>query len=81
MHIKGEGDIVRCFCCDIGLAEWEEEDIAWEEHAKHSPGCPFLKEIKGEEYINTVQREWTKVSSSLTSYRRTFNWKQWELLI
>ena len=81
VHIAGEGDIVRCFCCDIGLAEWEEEDIAWEEHAKHSPGCPFLKEIKGEEYINTVQREWTKVSIILTSSGRTFNLKKMIVIV
>ncbi|CAG2184551.1 BIRC2_3 [Mytilus edulis] len=29
-------DIVRCFCCDLGLSEWDENDSPWTEHARHS---------------------------------------------
>ena len=61
-YIVGNSDIVRCFCCDIGLAEWDPEDDPWEEHARHSPNCKFLKEKKGEPYINSVQAEWRKAS-------------------
>jgi hypothetical protein len=35
---QGEQDIVRCFCCDLGLAEWDAKDDAWREHARHNPG-------------------------------------------
>ncbi|KAK3091684.1 hypothetical protein FSP39_021852 [Pinctada imbricata] len=57
----GNSDIVRCFCCDIGLAEWDPGDDPWEEHARHSPNCKYLKEKKGESYINKIQAEWRKI--------------------
>ncbi|KAK3097987.1 hypothetical protein FSP39_015077 [Pinctada imbricata] len=59
----GESDIVRCFCCDMGLAEWMEEDVPWEEHAKHSPRCPYLIEEMGEEFISRVQAQWSRIYS------------------
>jgi hypothetical protein len=57
----GQQDIVRCFTCDIGLAEWDETDDPWSEHARHSPHCKYLKKMKGEDFINRVQQEWRKV--------------------
>ncbi|XP_033740295.1 uncharacterized protein LOC117327437 [Pecten maximus] len=59
----GDDDIVRCFNCDIGLAEWDREDDPWIEHARHIPECSFLKEKKGEEYIGDVQKQWSKIYS------------------
>ncbi|MDP0590368.1 MAG: baculoviral IAP repeat-containing protein [Candidatus Endonucleobacter bathymodioli] len=59
----GGRDIVRCFCCDLGLAEWDEKDNAWQEHARHSKYCWFLKREKGAEYIAAEQEEWMKVYS------------------
>ena len=57
----GQQDIVRCFSCDIGLAEWDETDEPWSEHARHSPHCKYLKKFKGQDFINRVQQEWRKV--------------------
>lgn len=57
----GQQDIVRCFSCDIGLAEWDETDNPWSEHARHSPHCKYLKKKKGQDFINCVQQEWRKV--------------------
>jgi hypothetical protein len=51
---QGEQDIVRCFCCDLGLAEWDAKDNAWREHARHNPKCWFLKSQKGESYIKAA---------------------------
>ena len=56
-----DGDIVRCFCCDLGLSEWDEHDDAWSEHARHSPNCWYLKRIKGQKFIDEVQMKWKKV--------------------
>ncbi|XP_052088202.1 baculoviral IAP repeat-containing protein 7-A-like [Mytilus californianus] len=57
----GEGDIVRCFCCDLGLAEWDESDDPWTEHARHSPKCWFLLHEKGKDFIEKIQSEWRKI--------------------
>lgn len=58
---QGEADIVRCFCCDLGLAEWDAQDDPWVEHARHNSRCLFLKREKGEDYVNDVQLRWKKV--------------------
>ena len=39
-------DRVRCFWCNIILKDWEPTDIAWNEHIKWSPNCPFIKLCK-----------------------------------
>ncbi|VDI28245.1 baculoviral IAP repeat-containing protein 7/8 [Mytilus galloprovincialis] len=57
----GEADIVRCFCCDLGLAEWDAQDDPWVEHARHNSRCLFLKREKGEDYVNDVQLRWKKI--------------------
>lgn len=63
IRILGDNDIVRCFCCDLGLAEWDPKDNPWTEHARHNPKCHFLKNKKGDEYIESIQQDWRKVSS------------------
>ncbi|XP_052088207.1 baculoviral IAP repeat-containing protein 3-like isoform X2 [Mytilus californianus] len=57
----GEADIVRCFCCNLGLAEWDAQDDPWVEHARHNCRCLFLKSEKGEDYVNEVQLRWKKI--------------------
>jgi hypothetical protein len=41
----GEGDVVRCFGCNIRVSQWEKTDNPWTEHLKWSPDCVFLKMI------------------------------------
>lgn len=36
------GDAVQCFCCSGRLNNWEPEDVAWNEHARHFPNCFFV---------------------------------------
>ncbi|XP_052240924.1 uncharacterized protein LOC127851280 isoform X2 [Dreissena polymorpha] len=40
-------DLVRCFCCGIGLKDFSDADNPLLEHAKHSGNCPFLLEQFG----------------------------------
>ncbi|KAH3736474.1 hypothetical protein DPMN_043043 [Dreissena polymorpha] len=35
-------DLVRCFCCGIGLKDFSDTDNPLLEHTKHSEKCPFL---------------------------------------
>lgn len=57
----GESDIVRCFHCDIGLAEWDPTDDPWVEHARHSPDCPHLRSERDGRFILEIQRSWAEI--------------------
>ncbi|XP_063397374.1 baculoviral IAP repeat-containing protein 3-like [Mytilus trossulus] len=48
-------DSVCCFCCGVVLTNWAEDDDPWVEHAWWFPQCRFLKESKGERFIQSVQ--------------------------
>ncbi|XP_037979006.1 E3 ubiquitin-protein ligase XIAP isoform X4 [Motacilla alba alba] len=50
----GKGDHVVCFHCGGGLQEWKENEDPWDQHAKWFPGCRFLSNEKGIEFINNV---------------------------
>ncbi|KAK7138171.1 hypothetical protein R3I94_013715 [Phoxinus phoxinus] len=42
MYYCGTDDNVQCFSCGGFLAGWEQDDTAWDEHAKHFPNCFFI---------------------------------------
>ncbi|NXF75252.1 BIR7B protein, partial [Sclerurus mexicanus] len=48
----GRGDVVRCFYCDGGVRSWSFGDDPWREHAKWYPGCEFLLQSKGREFVS-----------------------------
>ncbi|XP_061177402.1 baculoviral IAP repeat-containing protein 3-like [Saccostrea echinata] len=48
---SGKGDAVFCFFCGLGLQEWEEGDTPWGEHARWSPECVFVINVKGRDFI------------------------------
>ncbi|XP_059942718.1 E3 ubiquitin-protein ligase XIAP isoform X2 [Mesoplodon densirostris] len=49
-----EGDKVKCFHCGGGLTNWKPSEDPWEQHARWYPGCRYLLEEKGQEYINNI---------------------------
>ncbi|KAL3883075.1 hypothetical protein ACJMK2_029368 [Sinanodonta woodiana] len=55
-YYTGLQDVVRCFACDGGLKNWDPEDEPWIEHARWFPQCPFVKRVKGQEFIDIVRR-------------------------
>ncbi|XP_023931890.1 baculoviral IAP repeat-containing protein 7-B-like, partial [Lingula anatina] len=53
-------DYVTCFYCGGQLRNWEDEggsltNVAWLEHARWVPRCPFLIAEKGQQFIDMVQ--------------------------
>lgn len=50
------GDKVICFHCGIGIKDWEDTDIPWEEHAMWSPKCGYLIKKKGNDFIQNVKK-------------------------
>nr|ADG85256.1 inhibitor of apoptosis protein 1 [Ostrea edulis] len=51
----GQADSVRCFICGTGLRNWDPEDEPWVEHARWAPECFYVKDKKGQDFINLVQ--------------------------
>ena len=66
---KGYNDYVRCFFCGGGLRNWEPGDDPWVEHARWFPRCQFLRQSKGEEFVQLV-REAHDFQVSLHSHIR-----------
>ncbi|XP_045198428.2 baculoviral IAP repeat-containing protein 7-like [Mercenaria mercenaria] len=61
----GFSDCVRCFSCGGGLRNWEYGDGPWEEHARWFPGCKFLRQQKGLEFIRQYQETRTDSEDEL----------------
>ncbi|XP_051889322.1 baculoviral IAP repeat-containing protein 7-like [Pristis pectinata] len=51
----GHRDNVKCFHCDGGLRNWELGDDPWMEHARWFPRCQYLLQVKGRDYVNSIQ--------------------------
>ncbi|KAG9341744.1 hypothetical protein JZ751_018810 [Albula glossodonta] len=65
-YSAGVPDRVVCFRCGGGLKDWQPEEDPWEEHAKHYPGCSFLLEEKGMEFVSSVQLRDPRRNSPVT---------------
>ena len=63
LYFSGFSDCVRCHFCGLGLRNGEYGDGAWEEHARWSADCWFLKQNKSEEFITSCQQKRDESSS------------------
>ena len=52
---SGIEDSVKCFSCNGTLRNWERDDDPWREHARWFPRCNYVRRVKGEAFIRTVQ--------------------------
>uniref|UniRef100_K1QB79 Apoptosis 1 inhibitor n=1 Tax=Magallana gigas TaxID=29159 RepID=K1QB79_MAGGI len=52
----GYGDYTRCFFCGGGLRNWEAGDDPWVEHARWFKKCAFVRQNRGQEFIDLVQK-------------------------
>nr|KAG5703979.1 hypothetical protein BaRGS_032068 [Batillaria attramentaria] len=63
----GFNDSVKCFFCDGGLRNWEREDDPWHEHARWFPRCKYVRQVKGDHFVEQVlAEEGGKVPQSAT---------------
>lgn len=53
----GMHDYTKCFHCDGGLCNWEENDDPWVEHARWFPNCQFVQLNKGDAFIRDCRRQ------------------------
>lgn len=45
---------MKCFFCDGGLRNWEREDDPWHEHARWFPSCKYVRQVKGDSFVEEV---------------------------
>ena len=50
-YFTGLNDNVQCSTCNLVLSGWAPTDDPWLKHAQDSPGCPYLEETKGAQWI------------------------------
>lgn len=79
-YSTGTGDRVMCFCCSGDLMGWQEEEDPWEEHAFHYPGCRFLIEEKGQEFVNNIQLLGRRQNRATSSSQNGFSSNTSEVL-
>ncbi|XP_030622416.1 E3 ubiquitin-protein ligase XIAP [Chanos chanos] len=53
-YSTGLQDRVTCFRCGGTIKDWQPDEDPWEEHARHYPGCSFVMEEKGPEFVTSV---------------------------
>ncbi|XP_069099293.1 baculoviral IAP repeat-containing protein 7 isoform X2 [Pleurodeles waltl] len=70
-YYTGFDDRVRCFCCSVGIGEWERHNDPWKKHAQYSPRCEYLKQQKGPDFIRAVQEQYCEGPSSAAEEQRT----------
>ena len=54
-YATGAGDEVRCFYCAGGFRDWSRGDDPWEFHARYFSTCPFLMQMKRQDWIKRVR--------------------------
>ncbi|XP_062497997.1 baculoviral IAP repeat-containing protein 7 [Pezoporus occidentalis] len=67
----GQGGIVRCFYCNGGVRNWQIESDPWWEHAKLFPGCEFLLQSRGRDFVSSVQESLSNTQVPRDSRGRT----------
>lgn len=60
----GQGDKTKCFYCDGGLKDWENDDVPWEQHARWFDRCAYVQLVKGREYVQKVISEACAIPAS-----------------
>ncbi|XP_028816843.1 E3 ubiquitin-protein ligase XIAP [Denticeps clupeoides] len=72
-YSSGEGDRVACFRCGGGLKNWQPGEDPWVEHARHYPGCSFVRAEKGPEFVVSVQLRSPRRSGVAASQETRFS--------
>ncbi|CAL1534516.1 unnamed protein product [Lymnaea stagnalis] len=55
LYYEGYGDSGRCFFCGGGLRKWEQGDDPFVEHARWYPKCGYIRQYKGQAFVDIVQ--------------------------
>ncbi|ELT87439.1 hypothetical protein CAPTEDRAFT_50987, partial [Capitella teleta] len=50
-------DEVTCFFCGGSVYIWELHDDPWTEHARWHPKCNYIRQKKGDAFVQEVQSQ------------------------
>ena len=67
LYYYGQSDQVKCFYCDGGLREWQENDDPWEEHADCFSQAK-ARLVKGDAYVERSKSNARMVVVSLNKF-------------
>ncbi|AGR57007.1 IAP-3 [Choristoneura occidentalis alphabaculovirus] len=56
-YYTGHSDKTKCFYCDGGLNDWEQDDEPWQQHALYFRHCAYVLFVKGRDYVQKVVTE------------------------
>ena len=56
----------------MALRLWKADDDAWEEHARWQPLCGFVRQKKGDAFIQSIKEKYATVSSFETCHTHTY---------
>ena len=59
---------MRCFFCDGGLRNWEREDNPFTEHARWFPKCRYIREVKGNAFVDALSTRYARVQHLVSVY-------------
>lgn len=57
----GDRDKAKCWYCNGGLQNWDYEDEPWAEHAKWFPGCEFVLQQLGPQFVAPIYQSFPDV--------------------
>ncbi|XP_044283380.1 E3 ubiquitin-protein ligase XIAP [Varanus komodoensis] len=79
-YSTGNGDNVICFHCGGGLTDWQHNEDPWEQHARWFPGCKYVIEEKGVDFVNSIHLTNSLHASTVEEAEKTSPIKDEELL-
>ncbi|XP_071112515.1 baculoviral IAP repeat-containing protein 7-like isoform X2 [Haliotis cracherodii] len=62
----GFGDSVKCFSCGGALRNWQKDDDPWIEHARWFPRCPYVRQQKGNEFVDDIEANFRNAVSGMS---------------
>ena len=51
----GNGDLIRCYQCGIGLKDWGHTDDPLTEHVRYSPSCQYIIDVIPPTMLRTIK--------------------------
>jgi hypothetical protein len=63
----GIKDMVKCFFCNGGLKNWDQNDDPFQDHVRWFPKCQFVRQLMGAEYIEKVREKFKSMDSGFTN--------------
>jgi hypothetical protein len=63
LYYNGVADEVKCFFCNGGLSNWQQNDVPIEEHVRWYPKCPYVRQLMGMSFLEAMKEKFKNVES------------------